>query len=136
MVGLFLAGIIKILSGVLDLLRMRDSMAGLGGVLKGIELLFLAPLALLAFISMVLFVQQYYSSVTPAAGQRRAPAIEMVHGVKLALAFLVVAILLTDLVEKTLTGQRDTWLGLATESLGILLGLAYAATIHRLNKSH
>ena len=60
----------------------------------------------------------------------------MIHGVKLALAFLVVAVLLTDLVEKALTGHDKTWVGIVTECSGIVLGLAYAEIVHRLNGSH
>jgi len=137
MVGLFLAGILKILRGVKDLLWISDSMTGLGEVLKGIELLFLAPLTLLAFLSMILFVLRYYKSPAPKPSEQMLePGMDMIHGVKLALAFLVVALLLTDLVEKALTGQDKSWVGLATECCGVVLGLAYAAIIHRLNGSH
>ena len=157
MIGLFLAGIVKILLGVGESIRSLGEQ-GLADVLKGIEYLFLAPLTLLAYISMVLFVQSYLramldtvvdsphtlvptgtanaTSASTPVERDEPPSAAMVHKVKLALAFLVIAILLTDLVEKALTNRTTNWLSLAGECAAILLGLGYALVIHHVDQSH
>ena len=94
---------------------------------------------------MVLFIEgHFYAGMSPPAepappnapiptgrqqGIHRSAHTEMAHAVKLALAFLVIAILLTDLADKALTNHTKDWLNLAGECFTVLLGLGYAMVI-------
>jgi hypothetical protein len=129
MAGIFLAAIFRIAWGAYGLILLRESPSDLARVLRGIEYLFLAPLVLLAYVSMIRFVRGHF----PKASDPHFMAMSghMVHSVKLSLGILVIAILLTDLAERALTGGAKDWLNLVGECVTVLLGLGYVVVIQR-----
>lgn len=132
MAGIFIAAIVRIGSGVYGLVIMRESPSDLSNVLKGIEYLFLAPLVLLAYVSMIRFIRSHFpKSIEPATAE--SPSY-MAHSVKLSLGFLVTAVLLTDLAEKALTNGAKDWLNLVGECVAVILGLAYVLIIQRVSR--
>ena len=130
MAGLFVAAILRIGVGVYGLVRMYERPTDLASVLKGIEYLFLAPLVLLAYVSMLRFVRGHFPQ-TLDPPRWFAPT-EMAHSVKLSLGSLVIAILLTDLAEKALTSGTKDALNLTGECVTVTLGLAYLIVIQRM----
>ena len=80
MAGLFLAAILRIGKGVYGLVLMRERHSDLADVLKGIEYLFLAPIVLLAYVSMLRFVRGHFpQTIDPPDGS--APT-NMAHNIK------------------------------------------------------
>ena len=140
MSGIFVAAILKIGSGVSDLVAGGDGAAGVADLLRGIEYLFIAPLVLLAYVSVVIFLRTFFSTLGSRAidvqtgWPRLSPQAAMLGTVKESVAALMIAILLTDLVDRALTARPGSWLTLLTACFAVILSGGYLllmAHVHR-----
>lgn len=128
MAAFVIGGLALIGRAAIVLLRSTQSDAGthemaLVQALSGIEYLFLAPLAFLVFLTLVRFVKKMVFGDINALGGYRV--------VKSLVINLMIAIIATDLVQKTV-GQPGLTLNVAcTELLVIVVFAGYVLLIER-----
>lgn len=144
MLGLFMSGLYHTLLGTIELLTDHESTMyfqhGIHLVLNGIELVFLAPITFLSWRAMSIFAAAEWSllhSIKSKEPENQHAERDMttpnwmqdarsaISEIKLALAGLLVALLLTDMIARVLTAQAWSPIGLAAHALGIVLCLFY-----------
>jgi hypothetical protein len=109
---------------------------GIERLLKGVELLLLAPLVYLVFGTMSTLVSSFRrrlhvlngnSDETEVAASRAhlAETFHLVHQVKHSIAGLFVALLLTDLIGRVLEDRVFTWLAMASQVAALAMCIFY-----------
>jgi len=152
-IGVFLAGFGYLVVGTLDLIRNHSVFSalhlgdephsnGLGYILEGLELLFLAPIVGLTFAGSSTFLRsQLYrlkalldpNNVHALVDAKTEALATFNRQGKVGFVGFMIALLLTNLIRQVITGTVvDPW-SLAGHAVGILMCLGYYLALLRLH---